>query len=136
MGGIAQCKQHPEPGWCNKPASSFSLHTNKCPPNFVTEGFFREDPAVGPSGTSLLSSGTSNSRNPNLEFQQVATGFRLSQITLPIICITCGTLSILLSLVNSVFICFISLIAVHFSFSTLLSSSMPSATPHYRITEC
>lgn len=86
LGSIARCKQHPEPRWRSKPAGSFSLHTNKCLPNFVTKGkqggFFREYPTVGLSGTSLPSSGISNSRNPKLEFQRVANSFRLSPTTL------------------------------------------------------
>jgi len=41
QGSVAQCKQRPEPGWCNKPASSL----------------------VDLSGTALPSSGISNSRN-------------------------------------------------------------------------
>lgn len=71
------------------PAASFSIHTNKCPPNFVTNGkqggFLREDPTVGLSGASFPSSGVSNSRNPKLEFQQFATSFRLSPTILSII---------------------------------------------------
>lgn len=30
--------KHPEAGWCNKSASSCSLHRSKCLPNLVTEG--------------------------------------------------------------------------------------------------
>lgn len=131
---IAQCKQLPEPGWWNKPASSFSLHTSKCPPNFVTKGkqggFFREDPTAGLSGMSLPSSGISNSRNPKLEFQQVATGFSLSPITLSIIWLTCGTLWPFNFSFSTLFLfALLTSLPSLFPFLPFLSFVMPSATP-------